>query len=81
MPLNLTGIKEIEVKYIDFKVFDTRKIDEYSKRTKEKWRQTSAFKQFEEKTKNWTKDDEAAVANEFMHLCVEFGQINKCSRR
>lgn len=43
--------------------------------------QTSAFKQFEEKTKNWTKDDEAAVANEFMHLCVEFGQINKCSRR
>ena len=81
MPLNLTGIKEIEVKYIDFKVFDTRKIDEYSKRTKEKWGQTSAFKQFEEKTKNWTKDDEATVANEFMHLCVELGQINKCSRR
>lgn len=37
MPLTLTGIKGIEVKYIDFKVFDTRKIDEYSKRTKEKW--------------------------------------------
>ena len=81
MPLNFTGIKEIEANYIDFKVFDTRKIDEYSKRTKEKWGQTSAFKQFEEKTKNWTKDDEATVANEFMHLCVEFGQMNKCSRR
>ena len=44
MPLTLTGIKEIEVKYIDFKVFDTRKIDEYSKRGKEQWEQTSAFK-------------------------------------
>ena len=44
MPLNLKGIKEIEVKYIDFKVFDTRKIDEYSKRTKEKWGQTPVFK-------------------------------------
>ena len=43
MPLNLTGIKEIE-EYIDFKVFDTRKIDEYSKRAKEQWEQTSAFK-------------------------------------
>ena len=77
MPLNLTGIKEIEVKYIDFKVFDTRKIDEYSKRAKEQWGQTSEYKEFEEKTKNWTKDDEATVANEFMQLFVEFGQMKE----
>ena len=44
MPLTLTEIKGIGVKYIDFKVFDTRKIDEYSKRTKEQCEQTSAFK-------------------------------------
>ena len=47
---------------MDFKVFDTRKIDEYSKRAKEQWGQTSEYKEFEEKTKNWTKDDEATVA-------------------
>ncbi len=33
------------------------------------------------KQRTGQKDDEAAVANEFMHLCVEFGQMNKCSRR
>ena len=62
---------------MDFKVFDTRKIDEYSKRAKEQWGQTSEYKEFEEKTKNWTKDDEATVANEFMQLFVEFGQMKE----
>lgn len=71
------GIKGIGVKYMDFKVFDTRKIDEYSKRAKEQWGQTSEFKEFEEKTKNWTKDDEATAANEFMQLFVEFGQMKE----
>ncbi len=33
------GIKGIGVKYMDFKVFDTTKIDEYSKRAKEQWGQ------------------------------------------
>ena len=69
------GIKGIGVKYMDFKVFDTRKIDDYSKRAKEQWGQTAEYKEFEEKTKNWTKDDEAAVANEFMRIFVEFGQM------
>ena len=71
------GIKGIGVKYMDFKVFDTRKIDEYSKRAKEQWGQTSEFKEFEEKTKNWKKDDEATAANEFMQLFVEFGQMKE----
>ena len=33
---------------MDFKVFDTTKIDEYSKRAKEQWGQTSEYKEFEE---------------------------------
>ena len=37
----------------------------------------SEYKEFEEKTKNWTKDDEATVANEFMQLFVEFGQMKE----
>ena len=71
------GIKGIGVKYMDFKVFDTKKIDEYSKRAKEQWGQTSEFKEFEEKTKNWTKDDEVTVANEFMEIFVEFGRMKE----
>ena len=71
------GIKGIGVKYMDFKAFDTRKIDEYSKRAKEQWGQTAEYREFEEKTKNWTKEKEAAVTNEFMQIFVEFGQMKE----
>ena len=71
------GIKGIGMKYMDFKVFDTKKIDEYSKRAKEQWGQTAEYKEYEEKTKSWTKDDEVAVANEFMEIFVEFGRMKE----
>ena len=35
------------------------------------------YKEYEEKTKNWTKDDEVTVANEFMEIFVEFGQMKE----
>ena len=71
------GIKGVGVKYMDFKVFDTGKIDEYSKRAKEQWGQTAEHREFEEKKKNWTKDDETAVANEFMQIFAEFGKMKE----
>ena len=37
------GIKKIGVKKMDFSVFDTNKIDEYSKRAKEQWGETSEY--------------------------------------
>ena len=71
------GIKGIGVKYMDFKAFDTRKIDEYSERAKEQWGQTAEYKEFEEKTKDWTEADEAVAADELMQIFVEFGQMKK----
>ena len=71
------GIKGIGMKYMDFKVFDTKKIDEYFKRAKEQWGQTAEYKEYEEKTKNWTKDDEVAAENEFMEIFVEFGRMKE----
>ena len=71
------GIKGIGVKYMDFRAFDTKKIDEYSKHAKEQWGHTAEYKEYEEKTKNWTKDDEAAVAEEFMKIFIEFGQMKE----
>lgn len=73
------GIKGIGVKYMDFKAFDTRKIDEYSECAKEQWGQTAEYKEFEEKTKDWTEADEAAVTDEFMQIFVEFGQMKELS--
>ncbi len=73
------GIKGIGVKYMNFTVFDTKKIDEYSRRAREQWGNTPEYKEYEEKTKNWTKDDEVTVTNEFMEIFVEFGQMKEMS--
>lgn len=62
---------------MNFTVFDTKKIDEYSKRAREQWGNTPEYKEYEEKTKNWTKDDEVTVANEFMEIFVEFGRMKE----
>lgn len=69
------GIKMLGVKNMDFTVFDTKKIDEYSKRAKEQWGQSPAYKEFEEKAKNWTQEDEKDMAKEFMHIFAEFGEL------
>ena len=71
------GINGIGVKYMNFKVFDTKKIDEYCKRAREQWEHTAEYKEYEEKTKNWTKEDEVTVANEFMGIFVEFGKMKE----
>ena len=60
------GLKLIGVKYMDFKAFDTRKIDEYSKRAKESWGKTDAYKEFEEKAKNRTKEEDQNISKQFL---------------
>ena len=69
------GIKWLGVKNMDFTAFDTRKIDEYSKQAKEQWGKSPAYQEFEEKSKNWTSEDEQTMANEIMQIFAEFGQM------
>ena len=60
---------------MDFTAFDTRKIDEYSKRAKEQWGKSPEYKEFEEKAKNWNEEQEQIIANDFMQIFAEFGQL------
>lgn len=69
------GLKLLGVKYMDFKAFDTRKIDEYSKRAKESWGKTEAYKEFEEKAKNRTKEEDQIISGQFLDVFMEFGTI------
>lgn len=71
------GIKWLGVKKMDFSVFDTRKMDEYVARAKESWGKTEAYKEFEEKSKDWTEDTTQAIANDFMSMFVTFGELKK----
>lgn len=69
------GIKMIGVRAVDFTVFDRSKIDEYAKRTREQWGNTDAYKEFVEKTKDRTQEEDDRLAEEFMGLFVEFGTM------
>ena len=69
------GIKWLGVKKMDFTVFDTRKLDEYAERAKQQWGQSEQYKEFEEKSKDWTKEDELHMANDFMKVFEEFGAM------
>lgn len=68
-------IKMHGVRKMNFEVFDTKKIDEYAKRAKAQWGQSEEYKEFEEKAKHRTKEDEKNILNDFMQIFVEFGAL------
>ena len=69
------GIHGLGVRYMDFSVFDTKKMDEYAKQAKENWGKTDAYKEFEEKQKNYSEKDNQKINVELMNLFVEFGNM------
>ena len=62
---------------MDFTAFDHSKIDEYAKQAKEKWGTTQEYKEFSEKTKGRTKQDEEKVMSDFMKIFEEFGAMKE----
>lgn len=69
------GIKLVGAKNMDFTVFDTRKIDEFARQAKEQWGQTDAYKEFEQKSRGRSKEEEQTVAKGLMQLFVELGKL------
>ncbi len=69
------GLKARGVRRLNFTAFDTKKLDEYSKRAKEQWGKTSEYSEFRERSKNWTKDDEKTLMENLMQIFVRFGQL------
>ncbi len=73
------NVRRTGVKHMDFRAFDTSIIDAYTKRAKEQWGHTTAYKEFEERTGNLTEDEQASAYNEFMQIFAEFGQMRDLS--
>ena len=69
------GIKETGVKQLTFDAFDTRKIDEYAAQAKASWGTTPAYKEFEEKSKGRTKEDNLKVHQGMIDIFAQFGKI------
>lgn len=71
-----TGIRMIGVKKImSFEAFDTKKIDEYARQAKESYGTTPAYKEFEEKSKNRSKDQERKISIDMMNIFTDFGKL------
>ena len=68
-------IKMTGVKYMDFKAFDRSKLDEYSRQAKELYGNSPEYKEFEEKQKNRTKEEDNMLADRFMLFFKEAGEI------
>lgn len=71
------GIKEKGEYNMNFNPFDKTKIDEYSRRAKAEWGHTEAFKEYEAKNNDRSKEAEMDTANGLMQIFIEFGKIRE----
>lgn len=69
------GIKLIGVKRLDFTAFDMKKIDEYARQAKASWGTTPAYREYEEKSKGRSRDEEQRLAVELMAILAGFGAM------
>ena len=68
-------LKARGVRNLNWTVFDSSKLDEYSKKAKSQWGQTPAYKEYEEKSKNRTKEEERNIMDGLMKIFEEFGTM------
>ena len=69
------AIHMLGVNYMDFSAFDTKKMDDYAQQAKALWGKSELYKEFEEKQKNATKDDEKVWEQEIMDIFRDFGSL------
>ena len=61
--------------YMDFKAFDTSKLEGYAAEAKERWGDTDAYRAAEKKRGSQSKDEQAASDNALMAVFAEFGKL------
>lgn len=65
--------------FMKFDAFDDSKIDAYAAEAKAKWGKTDAYKEFEQKTKGQTKEQQRADGDGLMAIFAEIGQVKHLS--
>ena len=60
---------------MDFSAFDAKKLDEYIAQAKATWGKTDAYREYEEKTKNTSKEKQWQTGEELMAIIAEFGPM------
>ena len=62
---------------MDFKAFDTSKMDEYAERAKAKWGDTPEYQEFEKRGGMRSPDQQKDALEQMMGLFVEFGAMRE----
>ena len=76
--MKMMGVKYMEGKYkTDFTAFDTTKIDKYAAQAKASWGTTPAYKEYEEKSKGRTKEDDQKIYQGMIDIFAQFGKIRE----
>lgn len=73
------GVKLLGVRYMDFKAFDTSKIDQYAKEAKALYGKTPEYQEFLEKSKNWNPEKDKALEAQMMGIFARFGEMKETS--
>ena len=60
---------------MDFSAFDTAKMEEYAAQAKASWGTTSAYREYEEKTKNRPAEKELELGEQMMQIFAELGKV------
>ena len=60
---------------MDFNVFSTEKIDAYAEQAKRTWGNTQAYREYEEKSQNRTKEESAETADGLMKAIAGLGSL------
>lgn len=71
------GIAETGGRNMDFSAFDTSRLDEYSARARAQWGKTDEYREYAERSKDWTAEDTRAITDDFMQLFAAFGQMKE----
>ena len=69
------GLKLTGVKNMNFKDFDHKKIDDYSAQAKATWGKTEAWKEYEHKSRERSKDTEKNLADNLLSLFTKLGTL------
>ena len=70
-------IKTTGVRSMEFKVFDTRKMDEYAARAKATYGKSTAYQEFAEKTKDCTGEEVQHMGMQMMEIFAGFGAMRE----
>lgn len=72
------GILTVGVKYMDFDGFDAKKLDDYSVQAKALYGKTDAYQEFQQKSKNRTKEQEKNLGGQVMDFFAKLGKMRPC---